>query len=451
VSSKGAIQNLFGGYTKGIGVDRASRAATDYKYFDPADPGTNIDEWAAAYADFVNNHVRFSPIGQRMLAGKTDAQIFDWLMGTAAGRKLRQRIPTRGQNPAQWVADSREIFDHVFPSEKALLAAREGDLTPEQVLNTLAEDERPFIHGDSFKLGLGTSDTHRKLGKVVDGLMNYLAAVPTDALVRHPFAQTVYNREMRNYLSSVKAEDVTQNVLHAAEASARAKAVREVRRTLYNIADEREGVHMLRFVSPFFQAQLEVLERWARISMEKPESLARLAQLFVGSQTINTPLWQVTDQEGKPVDGYHSDNVVHFQVTSLMRQVAKKLLPGDPLKYADEVTIGANSLNLITAGEKPYMPSLGPLVTFPASEFYFKDRPELEDKFVYQWMFPFGVPKGRTRLGRFTDALLPAWAKRLKTAESADFDDSAFARRVAEIGAQMPRRRGARSASRPRP
>lgn len=194
---------------------------------------------------------------------------------------------------------------------------------------------------------------------------------------------------------------------------------------------------MLRFVSPFFQAQLEVLERWARISMEKPESLARLAQLFVGSQTIHTPFWQVTDQEGKPVDGYHSDNVVHFQVTPLMRQVAKKLLPGDPLKYASEVTIGANSLNLITAGEKPYMPSLGPLVTLPASEFYFKDRPELEDKFVYQWMFPFGVPKGRTFSGRVADAMLPAWAKRLKTAESADFDDSAFARRVSEIGAQM--------------
>lgn len=438
VSSNDAIRNLYGGYTKGIGADRAARQASDYRVFDPTDPEANLDEWATAWAHYVNNHIRYSPIGQRMLEGQSDDEIYEWLMATAKGREVRKRMGVRGENPAKWVSDSREIFEHMFTTDRALEAARLGEIDPKQVLDLLPKGLRPEVHGDTIKMGLGTSAKLKKIGKVVDGLMTYLGSMPTDALVRHPFAQTIYNREMRNYLSSVPAEKVTNNVLAAAEASARAEAVRQVRRVLYNIADEREGVHMLRFVSPFFQAQVEVLERYARISMEKPETVARLAQLLQGSQVLNTGLWQVTDRDGKPAKKYSQDNQVIFQVTPTLRGLVNKIpmLQG-ALDNAGDITIPVASLNLVLQGEKPYLPSMGPLVVYPASEFYFNDRPQLEGSAIYSWLYPFGVPKGDNFIDRGLNATLPAWARRAMTGSMTDFDDSAFARRVSEIGAQQ--------------
>lgn len=437
VSSRDPIRNLFGGYTKGLGLDRASRQGSDYRVFDPNDPDANLDHWATAYAHFVNNHIRYSPIASKMLEGKSDDEIFDWLH-TAKGREVRKRMGIRGENPAKWVTDIREIFDHMFPTERALEAARLGEVDPKRVLDLIPEGLRPEVHGDTIKMGLGTSEKLKTIGKVVDKLMTYLGSAPTDALVRHPFAQSVYNREMRNYLSSVPADKITNNVLAAAEASARAEAIKRVRRMLYNIADEREGVHMLRFVSPFFQAQVEVLERYAHLAMEKPETVARLAQLLVGSQTLNTGLWQVTDREGKPAKGYHSDNQVIFQVTPTLRGLVDKI-PGlqGALDNAGDITVPVASLNLVLQGDKPYLPSMGPIVTYPASEFYFNDRPELEGNAIYSWLYPFGQARGDNFMDRGINATIPAWMRRTVTGGTEDLDDPAFARRVSEIGAAM--------------
>lgn len=437
-SSRDPMRNLFGGYTKGLGIDRQSRIGSDYRVFDPTDGSVRPDEWATAYAAFVNDHIKYSPFWQRMLDGQTDEQIYDWLMGSAEGRKVRQRIPVRGENPGKWVSDTREIFEYLFPNERALMAAAERDLTPDDVLRLIPESERMAIHGDSLKLGLGTSGRTNALGKIVDGMMNYLATVPDDVMVRHPFASTVYNREMRNYLASVPADKITNNVVAAAQAAARQKAVRQIRRTLYNIADEREGVHMLRFVSPFFQAQLEVLERYARISMEKPETVARLAQLLLGSQVMPSPFWQVVDREGNPVKGYSGDNQVTFQVAPWMRDFVDHM-PGlkGALDYAGSINVPVASLNMVLQGDVPFLPSMGPLVTVPVSEFYFKDRPELENSKVYKWMFPFGAPQGANIGSRTLDALAPAWLKRTWAGETADFNDSAFASMVSYIGTQQ--------------
>ena len=430
VSSRDAMRNLYGGHTRTLG---AVRAKSDWRTFQPDDEG-----WAAAWSDFVNNHARYSPIMQKMLNGETDDDIYEWLMSTAKGRELRKRIPLRGSRPDQWVSDSREIFEHVFSNEAAREAAKLGEIDPERVADLIPEVDRRAMHGDAFKLGIGDHVTEGLYGRTVNKLMETLGSMPTDAMVRHPFAARVYNREMRNYLASIPSDKITNNVLKAAEASARAKSVREVRRTLYNIADEREGVHMLRFVSPFFQAQVEVLERYARISMEKPETVARIAQLLAGSQVLPTGLWEVTDREGNAATGYDGDNQVTIQVTPFLRAMADKI-PGlqGALDQAGDIQIPVASLNLILQGDKPYLPSMGPLVTYPASEFVFNDRPELSETALYEWAYPFGAPQGSTFLSRLGDSLAPAWVKRGFTLATEDMSDPAFARRASEIHAQM--------------
>ena len=433
VGSADAIEALYGGHTRGLGKMRAARQSSDYKWFDPNE---DLDGWAKAYSYYVNNIARNSPLTMRMLNGQSDDEVYNWLMSTTEGRKLRQRMGVRGQNPEQWVSDARAIHDHLFPDERIAQVVRDRDVTPQDVVDNLPPQFRMEVHGDTIKLGLGDEGMEKWWNGFFNNMMGYLGSIPTDAFVRHPFAATLYNMEMRNYLSSLPAEKVTNKVMAAAEATARKKALRQINRTLYNIADEYEGVFMLRFLAPFFQAQVEVLERYARLSMQKPESVARVAQLLVGSQVIQTPLWEVTDREGNKVTGYSGDNKVTFQVTDTLRDVVDKF-PGlkGALDHAGDIQIPVSSLNLVLQGEKPFLPSMGPVVTYPASEFYFKDRPELEHSKIYSWLFPFGVPKGSNFAERFVDAVAPAYLKRLATGELEDFDDSAFARRVAEIGA----------------
>ena len=437
-SSRGAFENMFAGYTKGLGHERRGRLGHDYRTFDPDNGTGTVEEWSKAYAHFVNHHVRYSPIWTRMAEGKSDDEIFNWLTTTAEGRSVRKRMGVRGENPHRWVDQEREIFDHLFPTERALTAARNGELDPKLVPDLIPEGMRPTVHGDTIKLALGQHAHQKLLGSIVGKAMDVLGTMPTDAMVRHPFANTIYRREMNNYLASVPADEITNSVLAAAEAAARAKALKAVRKVLYNIADEREGEHLLRFISPFFQAQVEVMQKYGQLIMDKPETLARLAQLMVGSQVVPSPLWQVVDQNGKPAHGYSADNKVIFQVTDTMRGLAHHIPGmGKALDYADSIAVPVSSLNLITSGDMPFLPSAGPIVTYPASEFYFKDKPELEKSAVYRWLYPYGVPKGSNFADRAMNTILPAYARRGFVAGTTNLDDSAFANLVSTIGAQQ--------------
>lgn len=432
-SSQGAFQGILGGHTRGLGQNRAKRTTRGYRVFEPGDTpdAPEAVEWAEAWTYYVNNHIRMSPIWKRMLNGESDEQIEKWLW-SKAGRDLRVRMGPRGADPHKWVGEMRAIYDHTLPTAEARAAALAGEVDPKKVDDILPHGLRNEVHGQDIELTEGVADAQKMWFKFVDKAYTMLGSMPTDALVRHPFAANVYDLRMKNYLASVPADKVNQKVLAAAEASARAFAVKQTRRLLYNIADEMEGVHMFRFLSPFFQAQLEVMERYAHIWTRKPESLARTLLLFQGSQTASIPgVFEVVDEDGQPATKFSHDNKVIVQVNPFMRKIADKI-PGlkGALDNADTVSIPVASMDLITQGDTPYLPSAGPLVTIPASEFYFRDRPWENESFVYKWLFPFGTPDGSGALERTGKGLLPAYARRAWTAFTADFDDSAFANRA---------------------
>ncbi|HET6915540.1 MAG TPA: hypothetical protein VFH56_05565, partial [Acidimicrobiales bacterium] len=75
-SSKGAFQQLYGGYTKGLGVARAKRSGNGARVFHPED---DPKAWSEAQSWYVNRHFRNSPIWLRMLNGDSDEKILSWL------------------------------------------------------------------------------------------------------------------------------------------------------------------------------------------------------------------------------------------------------------------------------------------------------------------------------------------------------------------------------------
>jgi len=434
-SSKGMFERIHGGYTKGLGDARIRRSSKAPVPIHPGDLDDKVQAkaWGQAQSEYVNKHFRKSPIWLRMLNGQTDDQIEKWLTSTPEGRRLRVRMGKRAVHPGHWVDDMRAIFDHTLPTAEARLAAKAGDITPDQWDDLIPHAARNDVHGDDILLAQGMHQAQSALRGYVDKAMGFLAAAPTDALVRHPFAANLYNQRMRNYLASVDSDSITPKVMAAAESSARAYATKEVSRLLYNMADEGEAMHMLRFMSPFIQAQIEVLERYARLFTTKPESLVRFAQLYFLSQQQNEDrgLWYMVDADGNPTDKFSNDNKMVIRNTDFVKALSKRI-PGLKALGGGEMAVPVSSINMVFQGDTPYIPSAGPLVTVPATEFYYKDRPFAADEDslrgqVFRMLFPYGTPQGETAAGRVTNAMAPAWTKRLMTVLSDNFDDSAYA------------------------
>ncbi|HET6914898.1 MAG TPA: hypothetical protein VFH56_02295, partial [Acidimicrobiales bacterium] len=101
-------------------------------------------------------------------------------------------------------------------------------------------------------------------------------------------------------------------------------------------------------------------------------------------------------------------------------------------KTVGSMAIPVSSIDLIFQGDKPYLPSMGPMVTVPAAEFYFINKPFAADEksfrgYVERWFYPYGMPSGDHWYSRTANALEPAWFRRLQTGLTENFNDSAFA------------------------
>ena len=210
------------------------------------------------------------------------------------------------------------------------------------VLAALASEpgwlRRPLRSRDTLLMAGGLHDAQRMWRQTIDKVMTTLGAMPTDQLVRHPFARNLYNMRMRNYIASLDADEITPEVMNAAAASARAFATKQVRRLLYNIADENQAIHMFRFVAPFFQAQMEVLERYAHLFTSQPESLVRFGQFYYLSQQGHEDrgLWYMVDADGNPTSRMSHDNKMVIQKTKFVESLMDKI-PG--LKNGGELAV----------------------------------------------------------------------------------------------------------------
>jgi hypothetical protein len=442
-SSSEMARALYRGHTFVTGQKRhgGGQRAT----YQPGEPDTlEAKEWAEAWAQYINKHIRNSPIWLRMLNGQTDEQVARWLKSSEGRTQVRERLGKVTANPDAYVDEMRAMFDDLLPTGSARSTAAQREVKPDEVDDLIPFEQRSTIDAGGFlKLD---SDDAGWLRRKVDKTYQWLAAMPNDKFVRHPMAALLFNSRRANYIASLPpGTKVTNGILNAAEAEARAFANQQIKRTLYNIADESQGVYMLRYLAPFAQAQYEVINRYLRLFTERPESFARTFLMFHGSNTMDNGLFYVTDREGNEAEGFDNDNVVHVKVKPWHRKALGLFGFDEAMKYQEEFKVPVASLNLILQGNfdpltgfregdvsrvDAVTPGLGPFVSMPANEFFYKNRQELTEKGLGKYLFPFGVPQGDFG-DRVSGATAPAWLKRLETALSADMDDRGFYQTVA--------------------
>jgi len=355
--------------------------------------------YAEAWQNAVTNQVGNSPIAQRILNGETDDQIVAWLIRTPEGKDLRKRLPIRGNNPGMWVGEIRQHVEHYLPTEelRQLAATKQVKYTDLQKAVT-ARDMRPTVHGESLELALGTSQVQRTVSGIVQNLYASIGSAPTDVLARHPFFVNVYRKKRDELVAAYDDGTVFTPQLQARlEWRAREHALRQVKQTLYELAEEPNLGHVMRFVMPFYQAWQEVITRWLSITMDNPAALAHGFQIY---QAPNKATWAVSSEER---DGQE-------YVTVAMPKWFQDNVPGG--KAFAQVGMAKKSF-LPVSGEPWWLPGTGPLAQVPVAELA-RRRPDLEQSLSY--FVPYGAGKDAL------DLMSPAWVRRLRTLHAKEGD-----------------------------
>lgn len=367
--------------------------------------------YAAAWEHDVNRQIGADPLARRLLEDPDPAAAAEWLRTTPEGQAYARRLPYR-RNKEQWARTVLEQVESYLPTpalrEAALRRNAKASLLAKEVPDAAA---RPVVHGEALGQALGSSPTAQFVGKAVDKMYAALGSAPTDALSRQPFFDAMYQAEARRLIGVLDGQrpgGLTNADLAMVQGKARAYALKETRDLLYDLAEESELSHLLRFVAPFFNAWQEVGTVWAGLAVENPAFVRRL-----------TIAWQAPDNAGLVQTDEQGEKYVVVPVPG-----GAKSLPyvGKALGSVGDFRFNKAALNTMLGG----LPGTGPLVQIPVYQIA-KDRPDLASNgFVEKVIFPFGVPSS------LRDMLLPATAKRLYSL-SKEEEDRAFATSYAQI------------------
>src|SRR5690606_37485577 len=143
-----------------------------------------------------------------------------------------------------------------------------------------------------------------------------------DAVTRHPMGAAMYRMKMENLVAQYYDKELTPAIMQGLQAKASNFAVNQIRRYMYDMTDEWNGVRAFRFVAPFFNAQVEVIDRYLKLIGSKPETLGRLMGIAQVTGGDHGPFMQTVDENGQPTDGWDPNG---FVITQLPQPLLKKM------------------------------------------------------------------------------------------------------------------------------
>jgi hypothetical protein len=371
----------------------------------PADASTKLAKlhrmsYDRSWERAVNDQIGKDALGKLLLDGRSDEEIAAWMRNHPVGQEYRRRNSVLGSDPVKWAQTARQQVESYLPTPELKALARQGFAKAEDLRGTyraageLDEAALPIIHGDSLDLDGGKG--FGLWAKTVDTLYAKIGTAPTDVLSRHPYFAAIYRGEMERQFHALAAgaddEPIAEHVIDGMQHRARHKALAEVKRTLYDTANQSNLAHTVRFVMPFYAAWQDALQTWTRLWMEDPSRLARLVQ------TWNAP--------AKAGDVYES-NGQKFVALPKALSGPLGISPGMPKDYFKQ---------LIFQGQYWYMPGVGAPITVPAAEIL-RNRPDTEG--LLKPLLPYGA--GDNML----DQILPTGWQRLQTLGRKE-DDQAY-------------------------
>ena len=394
--------------------------------------------YAEAYERAVNHQILNDPIAMQVLQGKNDQQIVSWLQATPAGDKHARTLPFRAQNPEAWVGAVRGQVEDYLPTEELRTKALEnGHVSYADLEKALPmPQDRPFIHGNRLSEELGKGPVGQFLQAVIDRGMKVLGQMPTDAASRNPYFAHIYHSSVQQQydqlleMNKATGRAITANDLDRIQRTARERSLREVRVLLYDLAEQSDLAHMLRFMSPFYSAWQETLTRWSGLLYHNPLFGARAMAVWNAPNRSGFVVNLNTGQREPEVAGGLDRNAA-IRV-NMPVNLAKKILPKtayNVLNNMSVVDVPKTGFNLALNGDPWWLPGFGPSVQFPANE-VLKDKPTYADRLG--WLFPYGTVNNGSFTQDFMAIVPPTWTRRLNSTQQGE-DDTTFANLMASI------------------
>lgn len=423
----GAFDPMFGAYreasssshafnyqiTDGEEMGYALNSAGHWRTVAPSEPG-----YYQLWANILNHQFQHSPEFMSIVKGEvtTPAEFVKWL-NTPERKQIAERMAHYAHNADDWGGRLITMTADYVPSrELARVMSEEGRVSARQLQRLFPQGDArlPNIHGSLADVQSGRAGAARALSAGIQNTFRYLSEVPTDKLSRHPFFNAVYQREVRiaaDVKLAAKGENARFNSdeLTEIERIARQKALKELKRTLWDVSAHSHAAHTMRFLSPFFAAHQEALMRWWNIAKDKPQVVRRFQLAFDAPRHAGLTV----DQEGNPVEPGEGIGPGHSIVMKLPfadsdNAVNDWLLKMGGGKYWE---VGENGFNLILQNGIAN-PGAGPMVTAPLETIVqrYADEKELEKAARLLNGFP---PAGDNATDITLGAFTPAWTKRV--------------------------------------
>jgi hypothetical protein len=414
MASSGAAFNRIIGQAERMQDEKLRKATGEYRSLDPVKDAKDYDP---SWVRDVNEQIGRDLIARQFLEGKSYDEVLAWTKTSEGRRHLARLAQERRRdvrNTVGAIQEQVESYTLGDPDIMRAALARKATIADLDKATGGVAAARPTIHGEILADVRGQSAINQVVNGFVTEAYRVLGTLPEDVLARHGFFDTLYNAEATRLIglldgqATAAGQRLTPEDLTLVQSKSRKYALDQVRRTLYDFADESDFAHMLRFLSPFYVAWQEAFVKWAGLAVENPAFIARgrlawqspeRAGLVVDEHGNEVGLGQDTGDTVRYPDGTTSligrERFVRFPLPKGL----SKIVGLEGLGTQGEVTFSKKSANFILQAS----PGFGPVVTIPVQKIV-RDRPQLEDS--VRFILPYGVGEGAL------DSILPSSARR---------------------------------------
>lgn len=387
--------------------------------------------WVVNYRRILTQQMRHDPLVKAMALGADDDTLVRWLKTNLDGRahwRLFKHDAIYGGNPELLIQRARGEFERLIPADKTELRNRflDGDLTDADI-KALWPDERarPDIHGERWmapsRAGGALSWLHEHVAKP---WYKFASDAPEATMARHPLYVQRFTAHLRTMLDK-HAEDYISDAAYAdLRHQADTLARKDIGKILFDLSTQSNLSYMFRFVSPFYSAWEDTMEKWGRLIGTDPSLIQKFNKLARSPNQAGL----VHDEDGNVIDA--DGNVIDAKTGEATGKKAGALdgyivlpLPKDFQRKTgwDKVKVPKNGLNIIFQGDPPLLPSVGPLAMVPLNALLTGTLPEVfpgaskvnawgpthGDNWFAHYVLPYGTDPSNVQ------QITPAWVKTL--------------------------------------
>lgn len=379
----------------------------------PGEPG-----YYHLWANILNHQFQHSPEFMSIIRGEvtTPAEYAAWL-GKSENRHIVERMQYYAHDAEDWGGRLLAMSADYAPTAELRNLMKQGRVSARQLKRLFPDGDArlPNLHGQLADIQSGRQGAVRMFSDGIQRAFSYLAEKPTDQLSRHPFFNAIYKREVKQAYAAIVAERGVKGFTDAdralIESIARKNALGELKQTLWDVSAHSHAGHTMRFLSPFFAAHQEALNRWWNIVKDDP-SVARKFQLAFDAPrkaglTYNADTGEVVEP-GDAIGGPGNKIMLKLPFADDNNAVNKWL---KKLGGGKNWEVNENGFNLILQNGI-LNPGVGPVVTVPVETLVqkFPEATEFEKVARAINQYP---PSGDGFVDVALGATIPAWSKRM--------------------------------------